>query len=63
MLKKCTDVLFPREVLTKGVLKVSVEIVKIRGEKRSSNQSSTERCAERECSESEPLIYYWQVIL
>ena len=63
MLKKCTDVLFPREVLMKGVLKVSVEIVRMHGEKRSSNWSSVERCAESECAESETPIYYYCGVL
>ena len=42
----------------KGVLKVSVEITRVHGEKRRSNWSSMERCAESECAESEPSIYY-----
>ena len=37
----------------KGVLKVSVEIVRVCGEKRRSDWSSTERCAESEGAESE----------
>ena len=41
-------------VVWKGVLKVSVEITWMHGEKMSSNQTGTERCAESECAESEP---------
>ena len=48
-LNKRTDVSFPGVVvIMKGVLKVSVEIVRVCGKKRSSDRSSTERCAESE---------------
>ena len=44
-------------VVMKGVLKVLVEIVRVCREKRRSNWSSTESCAESECAESEPPPY------
>ena len=44
-------------VVMKGVLKVLVDIIMGCGEKRRSDWSSTERCAESECAESEPPPY------